>query len=117
MRWPKSSYIDNHHTCPVTRRAKTATVTKGTLLTRRMTHSLRVLAELSSAVRIVFHFSVGSGGSSKIVEVSPAGLRPVCAGQWTTDWTAIVPLNAYGRAWYLTYKAVGGTVTINHLCG
>jgi hypothetical protein len=27
------------------------------------------------------------------------------------------PLSAYGRAWYLTYKAVGGTVTINHLCG
>lgn len=56
-------------------------------------------------------------GALKIVEVSRAGLTAVYTGQWTTDWTAIVPLSAYGRAWYLTYKVVEGTVTINHLCG
>jgi len=28
-----------------------------------------------------------------------------------------MPLDANGRAWYLTYKTAEGTVTINHLCG
>jgi hypothetical protein len=50
-------------------------------------------------------------------DVSTAGLKPVYTDQWTTDWTAMAPLSAYGRAWYLTYKTVEGTVTINHLCG
>lgn len=53
----------------------------------------------------------------KAVEVSPGGLKPVHTDQWTTGWAAIVPLDAHGRAWYLTDKTAEGTVTINHLCG
>ena len=64
----------------------------------------------------VMAYNAGTG-ALRVVEVTAAGLGTAYDDCWTTGWTHIVALHAYGRPWYLTYKRQQGTVTINHLCG
>ena len=66
-----------------------------------------------------------STGVLKVLEVTHVNLasgpltqvKTAYREQWTTGWTSIETLQAYGRPWYLTYKRAKRTVTINHLCG
>lgn len=58
-----------------------------------------------------------ANGVVRVSAVTGTGLTTQFRDQWTSGWTTILPLRAYGRPWYLTYKRGEGLATFNHLMG